>query len=110
MIFVILSLYLRWLRKNPGEVFALALFLYAVHRFWVESLRKDTSVPRGLTVAQWISVVFFAAGLGLMAFFRVHPVKEVIPAPATGEAGEGAAAKEAPRPKDKRRRKRRREA
>lgn len=101
VIFVILSLYLRWLRKNPGEVFALALFLYAVHRFWVESLRKDTSVPQGLSVAQWISVVFFAAGMGLMVLFRVRPVKETLPPPKP--EAEDAPEDESPRPKDKRR-------
>ena len=65
VLFAALSLYFRY-RRREGEVCALLLILYSAHRFGLEFVRGDTHPPGTLSVAQWISVAVFFAGLGLI--------------------------------------------
>ena len=55
-------------KKRDGTVFALYLVVYAVGRFALEFLRGDERTQwLGLSVAQVLSVAFFAAGCALWA-------------------------------------------
>lgn len=67
VIFVILSLFFKR-RRGVGQVAGLQVILYSVHRFAIEFLRGDTRVPGALSMAQWMSMVAFFLGLGLMVY------------------------------------------
>ena len=61
-------------RRHAGEVFALFLMLYPVHRFFNEMLRDDNKpVAFGLTLSQNVSLFVFLVGLALMAWLRRLP-------------------------------------
>jgi phosphatidylglycerol:prolipoprotein diacylglycerol transferase len=62
-------------RRRDGEVFAMLLLLHAVARFLQESIRDDQGgiVGTSLTIAQWLSVAMFLAGLGLLAYISRRP-------------------------------------
>ena len=61
--------FLLWLyprRKREGSVFIAYLLVYPVGRFFFEFTRGDPRMTwMGLTVAQEVSIVLFAAGVGL---------------------------------------------
>lgn len=51
-------------RRRDGQVFALLMIAYPIHRFLVEWLRADEgSIVLGMTISQTLSVVILAAGL-----------------------------------------------
>ena len=62
---------------KPGSTFALALILYGIARFIIESLRDDNPFEfGGLTISQNISIVMIALGVVLMFVFeRIKPGK-----------------------------------
>jgi len=74
-IFVILSFYFKH-RRREGEVGGLLLVLYGLQRFNIEFFRGDTHLPGELSIAHWISIVVFFAGLGLIVYCRNAPVPE----------------------------------
>jgi phosphatidylglycerol:prolipoprotein diacylglycerol transferase len=57
-------------RRAVGQVTALYLILYGIHRFSIEIFRGDTHAPGELSPAQWISLVAFFGGLALLV--RLH--------------------------------------
>lgn len=67
-------LFLVWLRKNKklkhGQIFALYLILYSATRFFVEGLRTDSLMFFGLRIAQLVSLVSIAAGIGLWMYIK----------------------------------------
>jgi prolipoprotein diacylglyceryltransferase len=64
------------LRRQPGEVMALFLMAYPVHRFLNEMLRHDTEpFADGLTLSQNISLLCFVVGVGLWCWLRYRPGK-----------------------------------
>ena len=67
VIFLILSLFFKR-RRAEGQVVALCFMLVSVERFIMEFYRGDTHAPGHLSNAQWISIVAFFAGLGLMVY------------------------------------------
>lgn len=69
VIFIILSLYFKHRRRN-GDVAALYLILYPIHRFIVEFFRCEPAVLSGLSIAQCISVPIFFVGLGTFIYLR----------------------------------------
>jgi phosphatidylglycerol:prolipoprotein diacylglycerol transferase len=68
LVFAALSLYFRH-REKRGQVAALYLVLYAVHRFLVEFARGDHPVGE-LSIAQKISFGLFAGGVALFLWLR----------------------------------------
>jgi phosphatidylglycerol:prolipoprotein diacylglycerol transferase len=73
LLFLLLMAYYP-LRRHDGEVMALFLLLYPVHRFLNEMLRSDTEpVAFGLTLSQNGSVLVFAVGLVLLLWLRRMP-------------------------------------
>jgi phosphatidylglycerol:prolipoprotein diacylglycerol transferase len=57
-------------RLAPGRLFALYLVLAGVERFLVEFIRRNSDAALGLTAAQLMSVVMFAAGAVWLALRR----------------------------------------
>jgi len=58
-------------RRRHGMVGAVYLLVYPVGRFLIEYLRGDHRVRwLGCSVAQWVSIALFAAGLGLLWALR----------------------------------------
>jgi phosphatidylglycerol:prolipoprotein diacylglycerol transferase len=74
-------------RARDGSVVTLALLTYPVTRFFIERLRGDELGQFGtsLTIAQWISLVMLAGGIGL-AIWRPPVLKSLPIPPATGGA------------------------
>ena len=74
-------------RRHEGELFALFLMLYPVHRFLDEMLRADNEkVAFGLTLSQNGSILMFAIGLIFFLWLRrlpaqFQPAKQSAPAP-----------------------------
>jgi phosphatidylglycerol:prolipoprotein diacylglycerol transferase len=67
VLFVFLSAFYH-VRRHNGQVFVLLMLGYAVHRFFNEMLRNDTTpVAFGLTLSQNISICIFVAGIILEA-------------------------------------------
>lgn len=63
-------------RKHDGEVMALFLIGYAMHRFLNEMLRNDTDpVAFGMTLSQNISIVFLLTGIGMFVWLRRGTLK-----------------------------------
>ncbi len=59
--------------RQPGQLFALFLMLYALFRFVVEFFRGDFRGHLGfLSVTQWIVCLVFILGLSLFYTFRRH--------------------------------------
>jgi len=69
IVFGLLSLYFKH-RRGKGEVFAVYMMLYSIHRFAVEFFRGDTHLPGVFSSAQWIGLVAFFAGAGLWVYAR----------------------------------------
>ena len=84
IVFGLLSFYFKR-RRGKGEVFALYLMLYSVHRFAVEFFRGDTRAPGALSPAQWIGLVAFFAGAGLWVYARTGS-SAVAPGNSAGES------------------------
>jgi prolipoprotein diacylglyceryl transferase len=62
---------LLWYRKRKkaeGNVFLLYLVLYSVGRFFVEGLRTDSLMLGNIRMAQLVSALAVAAGLGYMYY------------------------------------------
>jgi phosphatidylglycerol:prolipoprotein diacylglycerol transferase len=58
-------------RRRDGELMALFMICYAVHRFLNEILRNDTDAfADGLTLSQNLSVLIFVAGVGVWLWLR----------------------------------------
>lgn len=55
---------------REGDIFALYLVWYPSGRLLLESLRPDAWMVRGIPVAQIVSIIFIAVGLGL--FYQHH--------------------------------------
>src|SRR5262249_41285455 len=63
-------------RRHDGELFALFLMLYPLHRFLDEMLRADNEpVALGLTLSQNGSLLLFAVGLVLFLWLRRLPAQ-----------------------------------
>jgi phosphatidylglycerol---prolipoprotein diacylglyceryl transferase len=69
LIFTLLTLYFKR-RKVRGEIAALFMILYGVHRFLIELLRGDTHKPGELSIAQIISIFIVSAGVALFVICR----------------------------------------
>ncbi len=71
-------------RRQDGELLALFLILYPLHRFLNEMLRADNeAVWRGLTLSQTGSIFVFAIGLVFLLWLRrlpAPPVKQPVAA------------------------------
>jgi phosphatidylglycerol:prolipoprotein diacylglycerol transferase len=62
------------LRRREGQVMALFMICYAIHRFLNEILRNDTEIfADGMTLSQNLSVVIFGAGLVLFVWMWRQP-------------------------------------
>ncbi len=81
ILFAVTSLWLHR-RKGPGEVTALTLILYSVHRFAIEFFRGDTRAPGEFSIAQWISLPVFFTGLIVFVYCRLNPRPLPEPVPA----------------------------
>ena len=55
-------------KKAEGNVFLLYLVLYSVGRFFVEGLRTDSLMLGNIRMAQLVSALAVAAGLGYMYY------------------------------------------
>ena len=63
-------------RRHDGELFALFLILYSLHRFLVEMLRADNEqVAFGMTLSQNGSVLLFAIGVVFFLWLRRLPAQ-----------------------------------
>jgi phosphatidylglycerol:prolipoprotein diacylglycerol transferase len=66
-------------RRHDGEVMVLFMLGYAIHRFLNEMLRNDTDpVAFGMTLSQNGSILFFAAGLLMLAWIWRKPVQNTL--------------------------------
>src|SRR5206468_10386632 len=75
LILLLLSAYFPF-RRRYGEVMALFLVCYAVHRFLNEMLRNDTDpVAFGMTLSQNVSILFLIAGIALFVWLRRQPAQ-----------------------------------
>jgi prolipoprotein diacylglyceryltransferase len=73
LLFLLLTAYYP-LRRHEGEVMALFLICYPIHRFLNELLRNDTPpVAFGMTLSQNGSILILLAGLGLMIYVHLKP-------------------------------------
>ena len=62
------------LRRRDGEVFALLMVAYPIHRFLIEWLRNDEGVFfAGMTISQNISILVLLGGLALWAYLIRQP-------------------------------------
>jgi phosphatidylglycerol:prolipoprotein diacylglycerol transferase len=55
-------------RPAPGTVFSLYLILYNLGRFFIESIREDSSYLYGMRIAQLTAVALMLAGLGFLFY------------------------------------------
>ncbi|MDX1946220.1 MAG: prolipoprotein diacylglyceryl transferase [Pirellulaceae bacterium] len=69
-------------RRRDGEVFALLLTVHPLSRFLLELIRSDEPGQFGteLTISQWLSVAFFAAGIVLWIWIASRPAGTALPA------------------------------
>jgi phosphatidylglycerol---prolipoprotein diacylglyceryl transferase len=83
LLFLLLTAY--WpFRRRDGEVAALMMFCYGIHRSLNEILRDDA---RPVAFEKYISVILIVGGLALFVYLRKRPAKPNLanetPAPAT---------------------------
>jgi prolipoprotein diacylglyceryltransferase len=71
LLFLLLTAYYPF-RRRDGEVMALLMVCYAVHRFLNELLRAD---PRPVGFERYASVILFACGVGLYLWLLRKPVQ-----------------------------------
>jgi prolipoprotein diacylglyceryltransferase len=87
LLFVLLTAYYP-LRRYDGQVMALFLICYPIHRFLNELLRNDTPpVAFGMTLSQNGSILILLAGLGLWIYLRLRPVEASYMPEALAKAG-----------------------
>ncbi len=74
LLFLVLLAYYP-LRRHDGELFAIFLIGYAIHRFLNEMLRNDTApVAFGMTLSENGSIIVLATGVGLLVWLLRQPV------------------------------------
>jgi phosphatidylglycerol:prolipoprotein diacylglycerol transferase len=74
LLFLLLAYYP--FRRHDGELFALFLMLYPLHRFFDEMLRADNEpVALGLTLSQTGSLLLFAIGVVFFLWLRRLPAQ-----------------------------------
>jgi phosphatidylglycerol---prolipoprotein diacylglyceryl transferase len=78
LLFFLLTAYFPF-RRRPGEVMALLMLCYGLHRFLNEMLRGDPRPVWEIEIP--VSVLLVVAGLGLWIWFRwlSAPAKNVLP-------------------------------
>ena len=61
-------------RKFDGEMFLLYMAWYGLGRVWIEGLRTDSLYlfSTGIRVSQLLAFVFFAVGVGMIAYIRIR--------------------------------------
>jgi phosphatidylglycerol:prolipoprotein diacylglycerol transferase len=92
LLFFLLTAYYPF-RRHYGEVMALWMICYPIHRFFNEILRNDTdAVAFGMTLSQNLSIVCVVAGVVLFVWLRRQPA-QVNRAPAGSEMGLALAAR-----------------
>jgi prolipoprotein diacylglyceryltransferase len=80
LILMLLSAYFPF-RRHYGEVFALFMMCYAVHRFINEMLRNDNAIAMAdMTLSQNISIMVFATGALLFAWVSFKAGRQTVPA------------------------------
>jgi phosphatidylglycerol:prolipoprotein diacylglycerol transferase len=72
MVFGVLFLYEKKLRKVDGELLFVYMGLYSLGRFFIEGLRTDSLMFFGLRTAQLISLGLLAAGVFGIWYLRKH--------------------------------------
>jgi prolipoprotein diacylglyceryl transferase len=68
LIFIFLIWYRNNRRKMDGEIFAFYIVLYSIGRFFIEGLRTDSLYIGEIRVAQLISVILIALGVGIYGY------------------------------------------
>lgn len=68
VIFGFLIWYRNSRRKMDGEIFAFYIVLYSIGRFFIEGLRTDSLYIGEIRVAQLISVILIALGVGIYGY------------------------------------------
>jgi phosphatidylglycerol:prolipoprotein diacylglycerol transferase len=71
LLFLLLTAYYPF-RRHDGQVIALLMICYAVHRYLNEMLRAD---ERPVGFESWTSVVLFVAGVGLWIWLWTRPAQ-----------------------------------
>jgi hypothetical protein len=71
-------------KRRDGQVMALLMMGYAVHRYLNEQLRDD---PRPVGFERYTSIVLLAAGLALWLWLQLRPVPAPQAKPALAPAG-----------------------
>ncbi len=79
LLFLLLTAYYP-LRRHPGEVMALLMFCYGVHRILDEQLRAD---PRQEGLEAYVSLLLIVAGSVLWIWLRLRPLQPARTAAAT---------------------------
>jgi hypothetical protein len=74
------------LRRRPGQVMAVLMAGYAVHRYLNELLRDD---PRPVGFERYVSVALFAAGVALWLWLQFSSGRKSAAAPAVEPAAAG---------------------
>ncbi|WP_343082284.1 prolipoprotein diacylglyceryl transferase [Ostreiculturibacter nitratireducens] len=82
----ILALSLRRWPAGTGVTLSLFVFLYAALRFAVDQLRDYEATWLGIGTGQWFNLGMAAAGLFLLALFRIRPLSPPRPFPARPHA------------------------
>jgi phosphatidylglycerol:prolipoprotein diacylglycerol transferase len=85
LLFLVLTAYYP-LRRQPGQVMAILMMGYAVHRYLNEILRND---PRPEGFEKYGSVILFAAGLLLWLTLALRPIPPAAPESAPTAPGSG---------------------
>jgi phosphatidylglycerol:prolipoprotein diacylglycerol transferase len=67
-------------RKRDGQVAGLLLVLYPPTRFLIEWLRNDEPLQgfTHMTISQNLSILVFAAGVGLLLWLRIRPARDAV--------------------------------
>ena len=74
---------------SDGELMAILMFGYAIHRFLNEMLRSDNEIyPDGLTLSQNISILVFLAAIVLAIAVYRHAAFTSRPALSTSESSQ----------------------
>ncbi|MDO5301612.1 MAG: prolipoprotein diacylglyceryl transferase [Tissierellia bacterium] len=87
-IFLLLFLYVRKVRKYPGQMSAIYLALYSAGRFFIEGLRTDSLYVGPFRTAQLLSLILLLVALFIHFHFRKqsHPTAFQLTTP-VGEKG-----------------------
>jgi prolipoprotein diacylglyceryltransferase len=71
LLFLVLTAYYP-LRRHPGQVMALLMIGYGLHRYLNELLRDD---PRPQGLESYTSIVVVVAGIAMWTYLQMRPVK-----------------------------------